>query len=343
MGLIPIDGELGEGLVLRAALTLAAVTGQGFEMTSIRARRPRPGLQPGHVAAVRAVSMCCRAEVHGAFDGSPDLVFKPGPPSAGTYDFDMGTAGATTQVLQAVLPAAAAADEPSAFSLSGGTHLSGSPSYHFVARHWAPMVKRLGLRPSLVLERAGFAPRGEGRLRAGAAPRTRSAHLDLTKRGPLVEVRGLSGEARLKGGVARRQAEAARALLWEQRRLESDRDVLELPAASPGSYLQIEAIFENGRAAFGFLGERGVSAEMLGERASRRLLRFLDDDDACIDPWLADQLAVPAALARVGARLVTSELTPQLETVATVLGLFGVTATTFGRPGGPGGLEIEKC
>lgn len=343
MDLIPIDGELAEGLVLRSALTLAAVTGQGFEMTRIRARRPRPGLRPRHVAAVRAVGMCCRAEVHGAFDGSPDLRFKPGPLTSGTYDFDIGTAGATSLVLQAVLPAAAAGDEPSRFSLSGATHVSGAPSYHSVARHWAPMVERLGLRAHMTLERAGFAPRGEGRLQAEVSPWPRSAELDLTKRGPLVEVRGFSGEARLKGGVAGRQADAARALLWEQRRLDSNWDVLELPAASPGSYLQVEAIFENGRAAFGFLGERGVSAEMLGERASRQLLHFLDDEEACIDPWLADQLAVPAALARGGARLATSELTPQLETLAGVLGLFGVTARTFGRPGGPGGLEIDKC
>ena len=103
----------------------------------------------------------------------------------------------------------------------------------------------MGLKPRLTLERAGFAPRGEGRLHADVSPWARSAALDLTRRGPLVQVRGLSGEARLKGDVARRQEAAARALLWEERRLESDWDVLELPAPSPGSYLQVEAIFES--------------------------------------------------------------------------------------------------
>ena len=186
-------------------------------------------------------------------------------------------------------------------------------------------------------------PRGEGRLRAEVSTWPRRAALDLTRRGSLVELRGLSAVARLKGDVARRQADAARALLWEQRRLESHWDVLELPAASPGSCLQLEAVFENGRAAFAFLGERGMRAEVLGERASRRLLRFLEQEEACVDPWLADQLAVPAALARGGGRFTTSEVTPHLETVAAVLGLFGITATTFGRRGGPGGLEIERC
>jgi RNA 3'-terminal phosphate cyclase (ATP) len=190
----------------------------------------------------------------------------------------------------------------------------------------------------VVLERAGFAPRGEGRLRAETSAWARPATLDLTRRGPLREIRGFSGSARLKGDVARRQAEAARAFLWEQRRLESDWDVQEMPAASPGSCLQLEGVFETGRAAFAVLGERGVRAEVLGERVARRLLRFLDDEQAAVDPWLADQLAVPLALARGG-----GQVTPHLETVATVLRRFGIAAATWGRRGGPGGLEVSRC
>ena len=52
--LIPVDGSQGEtsGQVLRTALCLAAATGQGFEMTRIRATRPRPGLRPQQVATL---------------------------------------------------------------------------------------------------------------------------------------------------------------------------------------------------------------------------------------------------------------------------------------------------
>ena len=345
MSLIPIDGELGEGggQILRTALTLSAVTGQGFEMTRVRARRVRPGLRPQHLAAVRAVAMGCRAEVHGAFDGSPDLRFVPGEVTAGDFEFDIGTAGAATLVLQTVLPVLATHSEPSRVVVSGGTHVPQSPGYHFLARHWAPVVEQLGLRARMVLERAGFVPRGEGRVRAETSAWTRPTTLDLTRRGSLVEVRGLSASSRLKGDVARRQSEAARALLWEHRRLESHWDLLEMPASSPGSCLQLEAVFENGRAAFALLGERGLRAEVLGERAARRLLRFLDDEEASVDPWLADQLAVPLALAGGGGRLTTSDVTLHLETVASVLQRFGIAAATWGRRGGPGGLEVPRC
>ena len=62
MSLVSIDGDLGEGggQVLRTALTLSAVTGQGFEMTRVRARRSRPGLRPQHLAAVRAAAPATR-------------------------------------------------------------------------------------------------------------------------------------------------------------------------------------------------------------------------------------------------------------------------------------------
>ncbi len=343
MELIPLDGSQGEGggQILRTALALSAATGQGFRVERIRAKRLRPGLRPQHLAAVRAAAIACGAEVHGAFDGSPDLRFLPGRVSAGAFQFDIGTAGAATLVLQTVLPILATATQPSRVRVTGGTHVPRSPSHHFLARHWAEVVARLGLSVRLSLERAGFYPRGEGSVEAQVAPwALPGPHLDLSCRGALVAVRGVSGAAHLRGDVARRAADAARGLFWEKRRIEAEWEVVELPAASPGAFLQAEAVFETGRAAFGLLGERGLRAEVLGERAARRVLKFIDDEEAVVDPWLADQLAVPLAVSRGGGRLQTSEVTSHLETVADVLRRFGVPVLVWGRRGGPGGLAV---
>ncbi len=342
MDLIPIDGAEGEGggQILRTALTLSAATGQGFKVERIRARRTRPGLRPQHLAAVRAAAMACGAEVHGAFDGSPDLRFLPLAPAAGDFHFDIGTAGAATLVLQTIVPVLALADAASRIEVVGGTHVPNSPVFHYLARNWAPAVEPLGLRASFMLGRAGFYPRGGGELRAQVSPWRRPATLDITKRGALVAVRGVAGQARMKGDPARRAAGAAQALFWEKRRIESAWEVSELQSASPGAFVQVEAVFENGRAAFAQLAERGLRGEVLGERLARRLLRFMDDEEAAVDPWLADQLAVPFALAQGGGRATTSEVTSHLETVAGVLRKFGFDAKTFGRRGGPGGLEV---
>ena len=333
MELIPLDGAEGEGggQILRSALTLSAVTGQGFRVERIRARRLRPGLRPQHLAAVRAAGLACGAEVHGAFDGSPDLRFIPGRAAAGAFSFDIGTAGAATLVLQTVLPVLATAGEPSRVEVIGGTHVPLSPSFHFLSRHWSEAVGRLGLVTTLELVRGGFHPRGGGEIRASVEPWTRPASLDLTKRGALVAVRGISGHARARGDAAQRAADAARTRLWEARRLETQWDVIELASASPGAFLQVEAVFENGRAAFGLLGERGVRAEALGERAARRVLRFLEDEEAAVDPWLADQLAVPFAVARGGGRLSTSPLlgfSPSIAGISSGLGRKSTTASS---------------
>src|SRR5262245_59279750 len=128
--LIPIDGSQGEGggQILRTALALSAATGQGFEVTQIRARRSRPGLRQQHLAAVRATALACGAKVGGVFEGSPDLRFEPGAVAAGDFRFEIATAGAATLVLQSVLPPLATAASASDVVVTGGTHVPLSPS-----------------------------------------------------------------------------------------------------------------------------------------------------------------------------------------------------------------------
>jgi RNA 3'-terminal phosphate cyclase (ATP) len=339
--LVSIDGAMGEGggQILRTALALSAATKHPFEIVRIRANRLQPGLRPQHVAAVRAAAMVCGARVGGAFEGSPDLRFEPGEVTAGEFRFEIATAGALSLVLQTVLPALALADGPSRVEVTGGTHVPASPPFHYVAQHWAEAVRPLGLDVRLRLERAGFYPRGGGEAAAVVQPWRRPVvPLVLDERGPLVMLRGTSAVARVPPDVASRQRSSAEGLLWESRRLESTWQELDLPAASPGSFAMIEAVFEKGRAAFSLLGQRGQRAEVLGERLARTTLRFLEGEGA-VDPHLADQLALPMALGG-GGRLTTSEVSAHLETVAAVLRLFGVDARTHGRSGGPGGLEV---
>jgi RNA 3'-terminal phosphate cyclase (ATP) len=344
MPLIVIDGAQGEGggQVLRTALTLSAVTGRGFEIRRIRAGRVRPGLRPQHVAAVRAAALACGARVGGIFEGSPDLRFEPGPVAPGEFRFEIATAGAATLVLQTVLPVLASARGPSSVEVTGGTHVPTSPSFDYLARHWRAVVGRTGLESSVTLRRAGFFPRGGGELRAEVQPWERpSAPLSLEERGEWVGFRGVSGAGRLKGDVAQRQRDGAAEQLWEQRRQQADWEVLDVPTASPGSFLLIEAVFSNGRVALGFLGRRDVKPENLGARAVRVLLKLLAGEGA-VDPRLADQLAVPLALSGVGGQVSTLQVTRHLETVADILSAFGIPSRTWGRCGGPGGLDVGR-
>jgi RNA 3'-terminal phosphate cyclase (ATP) len=347
VALITLDGSQGEGggQVLRAALTLSSGTKQGFEIAKIRERRTRPGLRPQHVAAVRAAALACGARTGGVFEGSPDLRFEPGPVAAGDFRFDIETAGSAPLVAQTVLPALGLAPAPSRVEVTGGTHVPLSPMFPFLERHWALVVGRLGLRTAHRLVRGGFYPRGGGELRSEVRPWSRpGAALVMEERGGLLGVRGVSGASKLKGDVAERQRAAALARLWEERRIEAAVEVVDMPADSPGSFLYLEAEFEAGRAAFSWLGEKGLRAEALGDRAARRLLHFLEDERAsAVDPHLADQLVVPLCLSGGGGRYTTSEVTPHLETVAQVARAFGFGVHIEGRAGLPGHVEVARC
>ena len=56
--LIEIDGSYGEGggSLLRIATALSAVTSKPVHITNIRSGRPKPGLMPQHMSAVKICS-----------------------------------------------------------------------------------------------------------------------------------------------------------------------------------------------------------------------------------------------------------------------------------------------
>src|SRR5262249_11975752 len=186
--IIDLDGSFGEGggQILRTSLALSLLTGKPFHLRNVRANRTKPGLQPQHLMSVRSAAQVGSAHVVGASLQSTDLQFTPGPVAAGKYRFDIGTAGATGLVLHTLyLPLALAGKTPSELTRTGGTHVSTSPCYHFLAATWRPYLAQLGLTVSLTMARPGFYPRGGGEVRAVIEPCPALKPLRLTRRGPV--------------------------------------------------------------------------------------------------------------------------------------------------------------
>ena len=162
MTTLQIDGAMGEGggQVLRSALTLSLLTGQSFRLVRIRAKRDQPGLRPQHLAAVQAAARLAGAEVRGDRTGSEEIEFAPGPVRSGDYFFDIGTAGATSLVLQTLLLPLALAPAKSSVAIRGGTHVPWSPCFHYLDRQWRPFLNHVGIPFDLTMTMAGFYPRG---------------------------------------------------------------------------------------------------------------------------------------------------------------------------------------
>src|SRR5579871_3526893 len=261
-GGLVLDGSHGEGggQIVRTALSLAVVSHRAVTITNVRARRPRPGLQPQHLAAVRALAAVSDADVEGAELGSTALRFVPRRIRAATYRFEVGTAGALSLIFQALLLPLAFADAPSRVSLVGGTHVTWSPPFHYLAETFLPALAAMGIRAEVTLRRWGWYPRGGGEMEAAIVPTARSALRGFVAetRDEVAPIRGVSAVSRLPRSIAERQQRRA------AERLAAAGVAAEIaiedraPAVGPGTLVFLAI---RGRAGFSALGRRGLPAE----------------------------------------------------------------------------------
>lgn len=340
--MIEIDGSQGEGggQILRSALALSMITGVSLRLYNIRARRPKPGLKPQHLKAVEAATAISGANVEGARLDSQTLIFQPHAVKPGSYVFDIGTAGATSLVLQTVFLPLSLAAESSELTIIGGTHVPWSPCYHYLEWHWLHYLKQAGYHAELSLQQPGFYPRGGGRIHAAIHPSPSRRPLNLTERGQLNCIRGLSAVANLDISIAERQRNRARQRL-QQHCSEIEIAIASFPAYSRGTFLLLLAEFEKSGCCYYALGAPGKAAEAVADEAVAELEAFIATDGA-IDEHLADQLILPLAFAPGISRLRTAKITRHLVTNATVIRYFlPVEIDIAGDIGGAGLISLR--
>src|SRR4051794_34755202 len=217
-GPVQLDGSEGEGggQILRSAISLSLITGRPFQISRLRERRDPSGLRPQHLACVRGAEALSSSTCQGATVGASELSFTPGPVRPGDYLLEVGTAGSVPLLLQCLFYPLALAGGGK-LTLRGGTHLPHSPSYHYLANVWLPVMHAYGLHASLSLTHAGFYPEGGGEFHAEiSAPAEPPRLVDLPARGTLHDITVSSFVGGLPFPTADRQSRAAEAALRER-------------------------------------------------------------------------------------------------------------------------------
>jgi RNA 3'-terminal phosphate cyclase (ATP) len=310
---ITIDGSHGEGggQIVRTAVSLASVTGRSVEVVRLREKRERPGLRPQHLAAVRAAAAICGATTVGDNVGSRHVLFEPQhEPRAGTYRFDIGTAGAATLVLQTVLVPLALANGSSEIEVIGGTHQPMSPAADYLEHVYVPALRRFGAQVDVEYGPAGYYPRGGGRLWAivqgGELGAVAIVERERTDPDAFVVTSRLPEHVRKRGSAS--VAEHVPDAHIHARTPD---------AFSPGAAVTIVS----GSAGSSSIGRPGLPMEKVAADACEQFLRWRESKAAC-DEHLADQLVLPAALARGTSSWTTPFVTEHLTTVLAVTDSF---------------------
>jgi RNA 3'-terminal phosphate cyclase (ATP) len=292
--MLTIDGSFGEGggQIVRSSLALSLVTARPVTLEKIRAGRKKPGLMRQHLTAVDAAAQISGATVDGATLGSKRLVFEPGPVRGGSYEFNVGTAGSTSLVLETVLPALLSAEGPSQLVLEGGTHNPLAPPFDFLAKTFLPLVNRMGPTVGAELVRPGFFPAGGGKCTFRITP-SPLRRLELVTRGPLLAPRVRVLLSKLPRHIAERECRTIAAnTSWDEGCF-SIEEVAD--SRGPGNCVMIELESPHVCEVSAGFGQLGVRAEAVAAAALDGAQRYLNAD-VPVGEHLADQLLLPLGI-----------------------------------------------
>jgi len=320
--IIKIDGSSGEGggQILRTAISLSAVTKKSFEIYNIRANRKVPGLSHQHLQAVNSTAQICNAEVVGNQLRSTDLKFYPAETQAGTYHFNIGTAGSVSLVLQTIFYPLSLANKPSSITIIGGTHVTHSPCVDYLKQQWLYFLKKIGFDAEIQTLKAGFYPRGGGEILVKINPSNPQYPVCINDRGKLIQVEGLSTVSNLDITIAQRQQLQAEKRFLGQN-IPHKISLSEIPSFGKGTMLLLVGKFEYSQCCYFGLGAIGKRAETVADDACNELFTFLKTRGA-IDEYLADQLILPLALTKGTSQFVTPRITQHLLTNIEIVKLF---------------------
>jgi RNA 3'-terminal phosphate cyclase (ATP) len=313
---VRIDGSQGEGggQIIRTAVSLSAITLKPIEVTNIRAKRQNPGLRPQHMTGIKIIAELFHAEVENLKVGADWVRFAPSDKfEGGSVKVDIRTAGSISMILMAVVPAVSLSGNSLELEVTGGTDVSASPTIDYVNHVLANAYLEIGIKFSTDILKRGYYPKGGGIVQSTIEPcRTPGGVELLSTRHVAPKITSVC--CKLPRQVAERQISSAMIALEKKGIRCSNYSASIETSVSPGSSILIYSATDFGPFVGGdSIGELGKRAEAVGTEAARRYLESTLMQ-APVDPFLADMLVLPLALAKGRSKYRTAWATEHLRT-----------------------------
>ena len=225
------DGEL----LLRAALSLSALTQQGVILQNIRDLERKPGLKTEDLILIEGLAKLCRAKVVGNKVGAQELHFIP-QSYLKASDFSLSLPGSVVKMLQFLLPVLARSASYSKVTLQGEVYSNHLYAYDHFEHLLLTLYRKFGLYAYPKLLRFGFGRMAKGEVEVEVEP-SKFQSLEWSERGPLRAVRSILKVANVNEGDVTEYRETL-CNLFESARLQSDSKVMKVSSSNTGLCLQ---------------------------------------------------------------------------------------------------------
>lgn len=311
--LIQIDGSYGEGggQILRNAAALSVLKKEPIEVKNIRYNRPIPGIRPQHFAAISCVMNICKGESDGLSIGSTNLKFFPGEIQPGEYRFNIGTAGSLTLVFQACILGSLSTTKPIKIKITGGTDVKWAPTWDHFNKVFLTLLEKIGVRIETQLIKRGYYPKGGGEALITIHPVKKLQPLKLDDPN-FSQIQGIVHSANLPEHISRRMKHAALKIVLKNS-MQANIKLENTKSLSPGVGITLWCKSNDNVIGSTLLGEKGISAERIGENAANQLIKDIKMSTT-IDTYTFDQILPYMVLAKGESKCIVRELSMHAQT-----------------------------
>ena len=330
--ILNIDGSMGEGggSIIRLGASFSFLYNRPIKMYNIRSNRPKPGLRLQHLLGLKTLTELTKSKLSQSKIGSQEITFIP---SEGFYnkqlDVNINTAASLGLLLQPIQIATLGLKSSEKINLNligGGTFGKWAPSINYLMDLTYPIFKSSGLKIDVKVQRHGFYPKGGARVQCSISKMTESiAPIKLNRLGNIDSIKGqiiitsnLKGKNRIPERIKKIISDELKSINHEL-----DIQIEWVDSYSSGVGLHLYAHSDTGAiiSTGTLLGDIKTSSEKLGYNASRKLMKYIENDIP-VDNYLSDQLIPLMAYAKGKSSIKVNEITNHTKTNLELIHLF---------------------